>query len=145
MMKTFKLISLQILEDAGLIEINLMDGLAINKEDDQHTWLLEVLTDQSYQKYFQSLLDGNGDLIVQVIISRRENAPAFFKTKLLSIKPLGNHISILFEGTLNNRSTNDYAELLLAKLIEQGLSGNDLLSQFKEQLITKPVLVPGKS
>ena len=42
-MKTFKLISLHVTGDHGLIEIHLEDGLIINKEDENRTWLLEAL------------------------------------------------------------------------------------------------------
>ena len=47
-MKTFKLISLQIVEDAKLVDVFLEDGLIINREDDQNSWLLEAYTDHTH-------------------------------------------------------------------------------------------------
>ena len=64
-MKTFKLISLQVTGDHGLIEIHLEDGLIINKEDENRTWLLEASVSASYEDYFQSLLEDEKDLTLQ--------------------------------------------------------------------------------
>ena len=54
-MKTFKLISLQIVEDDQLVDIELDDGLIISQENDQSTWLIEAYINISYDDYFQKL------------------------------------------------------------------------------------------
>ena len=87
-MKTFKLISLHVTGDHGLIEIKLEDGLIINKEDENRTWLLEALVSASYEDYFQSLLEEKKDLILQIVISRKANDPAYYHSKLFHIKKL---------------------------------------------------------
>ena len=136
-MKTFKLISLQIAGDHGLIEIALEDGLIINKEDENRTWLLEASVSASYEDYFQALLEDEKVLTLQLVISRVGNDPAFYYSKLFHIKKLDSeHISVLFKGTLN-RSRNNYAVQVLANLIEKGLTGQELLNQFKKHMKLK--------
>lgn len=138
-MKTFKLISLQIVEDAKLVDVVLEDGLIINREDDQNSWLLEAYTDHSHLPFFQKAYDSKQDLFVKVVISKKENDPATFMTKVSSVKQLGSHLSILFEGKLK-RSKNNYAEQLLDHLLHKGLDGNALMVEFKEKMKTKPLL-----
>lgn len=142
-MKTFKLISLQVVEECGLIDIKLEDGLVINKEDKNRTWLLEAYVSAAYEPYFQALLDADQELSMQVVISRAENDPAYFQAKSLRIKKLaGGYLSLLFKGKINQENT--YPELLLSALIEKGLSGQELLKEFKEKMITKPKISPKK-
>ncbi|WP_071393319.1 YwpF family protein [Bacillus tuaregi] len=142
-MKTFKLISLQVAEKSGLIDIRLEDGLAINKEDSDRTWLLEAYVAATYEPYFQALLDAGHEISLQVVISRAENDPAYFQAKSLLMKKLADgHLSLLFKGKINQANT--YPELLLAALIENGLSGQELLREFKEKMLTKPKLSPKK-
>nr|WP_295973127.1 YwpF-like family protein [uncultured Bacillus sp.] len=138
-MKTFRLISLQIVEDVGLIDIHLDDGLIINKEDEQRNWVLEAYVSRSYEPYFSSLLDSKKNISMQIVISRKENDPAHVQGRPISIKELGEHVSVLFLCKMN-RSRNDYAEQLLTYLISQGLSGTDLLCSFKEKMVIKPML-----
>lgn len=142
-MKTFKLISLQIVEDDTLKDIELIDGLIINQENEQNTWMLEAYINQSFDDYFQKLYQQGEDIIVQVVITKKENSPAAFQTKIRTIKHVGEQISILFEGTLM-RSNYDYAEIVLKKLIQQGLSGDELLTEFKTILRSKPKLTAVK-
>ncbi|MBU8881090.1 YwpF-like family protein [Bacillus sp. FJAT-29790] len=132
-MKTFKLISLQVVEDEKLVDIELVDGLIINQEDDRSFWLLEAYIRKSYDDYFQDLAKKDKDLLVQVVITKKENNPATFQTKIASIKHTDNHMSILFEGKLK-RTNNDYAEIVLKNLIEQGLEGEELVNEFKKKI-----------
>ncbi|WP_394238524.1 YwpF family protein [Niallia oryzisoli] len=142
-MKTFKLISLQVVEECGLIDIKLEDGLVINKEDRDRTWLLEAYVSAAYEPYFRALLDAGQEMSLQVVISRAENDPAYFQAKSLLIKKLSNnHLSLLFKGKINQANT--YPEILLRALIERGLSGQELLNEFKEKMITKPKISPKK-
>lgn len=136
-MKTFKLISLQVVDEDKLIDIELDDGLIINKEDEHSTWLLETYISSQYKDYFQQKSDQ--ELVVQVVISKKENDPAAFLTTILSINDLENHVSILFKGQLK-RSRNDFAEILLQDLLEQGLSGDDLMKEFKLKMRSRPKL-----
>ena len=142
-MKTFKLISLQVVEGDSLVDIDLLDGLIINQENDQNTWMLEAYTNKSYNEYFQKLSKQGEDIIVQVVITKKENSPAAFQTKIVTIKHLTNHISILFEGKLK-RTNYDYVENVLQRLIEQGLNGDELLKEFKSVLRGKSQIAAAK-
>ncbi|MEH7522626.1 YwpF-like family protein [Bacillus sp. JJ1503] len=142
-MKTFKLISLQVVEDDSLVDIDLIDGLIINQENDQNTWMLEAYVNNTYNDYFQKLSKQGEDIIVQVVITKKENSPAAFQIKIVTIKPLTDHISILFEGKLK-KTNYDYAEIVLKKLIDQGLTGDELLKEFKTILRGKPQITAAK-
>lgn len=137
-MKTFKLISLQIIDDSEAQDITLHDGLIINKEDERNRWLIEAYVDANYLDYFTKLLEADKETPAQVVISKKENDPASFTTRVLSVKKIDGRLSVLFEGFLK-RSKN-YAELLLSSLIEKGLSGEELLNEFREKMMTKPKL-----
>lgn len=51
-MKTFKLISLQLVKKEEWYDVPLVDGLIINKEDDHHSWLIEGYVDKSFYELF---------------------------------------------------------------------------------------------
>ncbi|QED49692.1 YwpF-like family protein [Cytobacillus dafuensis] len=143
-MKTFKLVSLQVVEDDSLVDIELEDGLIINQEDDISKWLLEAYINNSYLNYFQQLSNKGDDITVQVVITKKENSPAAFLTKIVTIKQLTDHISILFEGKLM-KTNYDYAEIVLKRLISQGLSGEELLKEFKTLVRSKPQMTAAKN
>ncbi|MEH7352139.1 YwpF-like family protein [Neobacillus drentensis] len=136
-MKTFKLYSLDVVEDDSSVEVPLVDGLILNKEDDQSTWLLEAYTDLSLYDYFKKISEQNRDIIVEAVITKKENAPAFFQTKICSLLKFEKYINVLFEGHLR-RNKSDYSELLLDSLMQKGLEGEELLKEFKEKMKSKP-------
>lgn len=136
-MKTFKLISLEIVEDDQTVSIPLDHGLIINKEDEHATWLIEVYTGLSMFDYFHKIYKEQRELILQVVITKKENYPAFFQTKISSMQKLGDHISVLLEGYMR-RTNKRYSELLLENLLNQGLSGDELLQEFKAHRRAKP-------
>ncbi|WP_019153921.1 YwpF-like family protein [Robertmurraya massiliosenegalensis] len=136
-MKTFKLISLQLVKKNEWLDIPLVDGLIINKEDDHSTWLIEGYIDKSFYDVFREAGAEEKELLVQVVITKKENEPAPFKVKVRSLQSFENHISVLLEGTLK-KSTNRYAEILLDSLIQRGLSGDELMTEFKSGMVSKP-------
>jgi hypothetical protein len=138
-MKTFKLVELEILEDDMIVEVPLTHGLIINKEDEDSSWLLEAYSELFLYDYFRKITDQNRELIVQAVITKKENDPAFFQTKIVSLQKFDSKISILFKGRLR-RARSDYSELLLDSLIKKGFSGDDLLLEFKEKMKCKPRL-----
>ncbi|MBP2242388.1 hypothetical protein J2Z40_002962 [Cytobacillus eiseniae] len=142
-MKTFKLVSLQVVEEDQLVDIELDDGLIISQENDQSTWLIEAFVNISYQAYFQKLAEQEKDLFVQVVITKKGNSPAAFQTRIVTIKPINQRISILLKGQLK-KTNHDYAEVVLKKLIEQGLSGDDLLKEFYQTMKSKPQMTAAK-
>jgi len=136
-MKSFKLYSLDVVDDGNSVEIPLVDGLILNKEDEHSTWLLEAYTDLSLYDYFKKISEEDRDIIIEAVITKKENAPAYFQTKICSLLKFENHLSVLFQGQLR-RNKSDYSELLLDSLVEKGLNGPELLKEFKEKMKSKP-------
>jgi hypothetical protein len=142
-MKTFKIVKLQILEADTLRQIELVDGLIINKENDHRSWIVEAYIDQEYYDYFTEAQQKSEELTVQVIITNLDNDFATFKCYIHTVKRIEDKISVLFEGTLN-QPRNIYAEHLLRDLVDEGLSGNQLVQSFRDKMMTKPRLRDGK-
>ncbi|MEH7074306.1 YwpF family protein [Neobacillus drentensis] len=138
-MKSFKLYSLDVVENDTTIEIPLVDGLILNKEDERSTWLLEAYTDLSLYDYFKKIFEEDRDIIVEAVITKKENAPAYFQTKICSLNKFEQHISVLFEGRIR-RNKSDYSELLLESLLQKGFEGPALLSEFRDKMQSKPKL-----
>lgn len=137
-MKSFKLISLEVVdEEETLIEVPLTDGLIINKEDEHSTWLLEAYTELSLYDFFKQIADEKKDIIVQAVITKKDNDPAFFQTQVSTLNKFERHMSVLLEGRLR-RTRRDYSELLLSSLLQKGFSGEALLSEFKDKMKSKP-------
>lgn len=138
-MKTFKLISLHLVKEDELVEVPLEDGLIINREDESHTWLIEAYTDKAFFDLFQTAVDEKNDLLAQVVITHKDNAPAPFKVKARSVQAFEKNISVLLEGTLI-RARNNYSVELLSDLVQKGLSGEELVTEFKAQMKQKSAL-----
>lgn len=136
-MKSFKLYSLEVLEDDRSVEVPLTDGLILNKEDDRYTWLIEAYTDLSLYDYFKTVSEQNRDIIVEAVITKKENDPAYFQTKICSLTKFEKQISVLFDGHLRRNKSN-YSELLLDSLMQKGFEGPELLKEFKEKMKSKP-------
>jgi hypothetical protein len=139
-MKTFKLISLQVVtEEKDNIDINLTDGLIINKEDDNNTWIIEAFVDDSSFNASEHLITAGKELTVQAVITKKDNDPAVFRTIVNTLKKVDGHVIVLLEGHLQ-RTRSKYAELLLEDLIQGGVIGTDLVEQFKEKMRSRPKL-----
>jgi YwpF-like protein len=136
-MKTFKVISLQVVENEELHDFQLVDGLIINKEDGQKTWLVETYMSNEYIEFFQKAQQSKNDLEIQVVISHSANDPAAFMTSIRCIKEMDEHISIMFEGKLK-KQRNEYAEILLDDLVQKGYSGDELVREFRQKMVSKP-------
>lgn len=136
-MKTFKIVSLQVVQNGELMDFDIVDGLIINKEDGKKTWLVETLLTKDHIEFFQEAQQKSEELEIQVVISHKENDPAAFMTSIRCIKELGGNISIMFEGKLKKQK-NEYAELLLDDLIQKGMSGEELLRAFRDKMVEKP-------
>ncbi|MRG85598.1 YwpF family protein [Salinibacillus xinjiangensis] len=135
-MKTFKLISLDVLEKNGDELINrpipLNDGLIINREDDDNHWLIEAYMDDNQKEYFQQKKNENREHVLQVKISKETNEPATMMAKIVGLNNIGNAINVLFIGTLVNRR-QDKVEEMLQELIQEGYQGEELLRLFKKK------------
>lgn len=134
--KTFKLKSLEIMENKDeriqKKSIPLTDGLIINREDEQG-WLVEAYLDRSYEAYFKNMAQYD-ELMIKVKITREENDPAFFITKIVSVNLITDEkINVLFQGRIVDQGKSRIEELL-EKIIEEGYQGASLLKKFKERI-----------
>src|SRR5690625_3849614 len=89
-MKTFKIKSLIVMgEEENNItkkEINLHDGLVINRED-EHGWLIEAFTDKSYYQYFKKL-ESIKEIMIQFKKTREENDTALIITEIVTLNEI---------------------------------------------------------
>lgn len=135
-MKTFKLKALMVIEYEDDTfkkrHIPLVDGLIIDREDENNRWLIEAYTTNDYLNYFQTLKEYE-EIMVQVKISKETNDPATFMTTIINLTEIGEHLSVLFIGTIID-SQQHHIEVMLGRLIEEGYQGKDLLEQFKQNL-----------
>jgi len=136
-MKTFKMISFQFEQDG--VEIPLIDGITINQENRERTWILELLIDKKYKQHFNNFLDTQEFFDVQVTITSMDNEPAPFTVKVLSIEEIGNRLSILLKGHIRAMRLK-YAEQLLQSLLEKNLTKEALLEEFRKGMKERPLL-----
>nr|WP_255571988.1 YwpF-like family protein [Anoxybacillus sp. ST70] len=132
--KTFKLVSLTLLHEQKQ-NIPLIDGLMINKEDENKRWLVEAYMDQTYRELFTSLKESGTTFDALVTISRTTNDPAHIHATVRSVTMMGERMSVLMDATIVKRS--NLAEVVLEDLVQRGLHGETLLQQFKQQMHTK--------
>ena len=142
-MKTFKIVSLQVIVDGNIKEIVLEDGLIINKEDGKKTWLIEAYISKEYFDFFYEAQQNPQELDVQVVITHEANDPAPFSTHVRGIKQFENHISVLLEGFLRVKRSN-YAELLLSDIVREGFTGEELIQEFKNRMKKRSRYVASK-
>lgn|SRR5690606_278097 len=133
-MKTFKLKGLKIManEEDGVERksIPLRDGLVINRED-KFGWLIEAYIDNEFLPYFNQIKDAE-EIMIQVKITREENDPAFFITKIIGINEINEErINVLFQGEVVDHRKSRIEEML-QMIIEEGYQGESLLKKFKE-------------
>lgn len=138
-MKTFKMLSLAVVEGERLEDYPLHDGLIINQENSQRSWVLEMLVDQKHETKFIGMKESGKVYDVKVVISYPGNEPATFEVIIHAVKQIGDHVSVLMKGTLK-RARRKYAETLLSELLEDGFEGQDLLDRFESDMRTRPVL-----
>ena len=110
---------------------SLVDGLVINRED-EHGWLIEAFLPQEDMAYFESIADEE-DLMIQIKITREDNDPAFFITKIVEITEIGQKMNVIFQGNIVDHSKSRIEELL-QQIIEEGYQGESLLQKFKESI-----------
>lgn len=134
-MKTFKLKMLEIIDHRGdefvHTNIPLLDGLSINREDDQNHWLIEAYIDREYLDFFTNLYKKNDEIIIQVKITKESNEPATFITSIIGVNEIGDSMNVLLLGTIVDRRKHKIEELLTS-LIDKGYQGRELLEKFKE-------------
>ncbi|MFC4556924.1 YwpF-like family protein [Virgibacillus kekensis] len=136
-MKTFKLASLDIVDsrNSGTVHQSfpLLDGLIINREDEENRWIVEAFLENKYYDFFTELCDKNKEVIIQVHITKKSNAPATFITSVIGVNEIGKNMNVLFRGTIVNHQ-KEIVEDKLKALIDEGYNGEKLLEKFKESM-----------
>src|SRR5699024_835467 len=135
-MKTFKLKGLQIVadekKDIAPQKIPLIDGLIINRED-EIGWLIEAFIESSHKTYFKELEDTD-ELMIKVKITREDNDPAFFITKVIGINDISDErMNVIFQCDLVYHRKSRIEELL-EDIFDQGYQGSSLLKKFNESI-----------
>ncbi|WP_010649620.1 YwpF-like family protein [Oceanobacillus massiliensis] len=133
-MKTFKLKKLEVLghhKDIKQISIELLDGLIINREDENNQWLIEAYIEKSLIDYFTELYENKEEIMLLATITKESNEPATFITRIHGINEIGDNLNVLFIGSIIDRRKN-IVEELLTDLVNQGYQGKALLEKFKE-------------
>lgn len=138
-MKTFKMLSLGIEQDDQVTDYPVHDGIIINQENSERSWILEMMIDLPHLETFEKLMHSGETIDVQVVISYPGNEPAPFEVVIRKVKVIGDHTSVLMKGTLK-RARRKYAETLLSELLEDGLEGEELLERFETDMRTRPGL-----
>lgn len=137
-MKTFKLKSLNIIETEHQDKekrtlITLIDGLAINREEQDGSWLIEAFVHSSYYNYFKNLKNLGDQLVIQVKISKETNDPALFVVQIIKITKIGDNMNVLFDGKIIDQRKTKLVDLL-SSLMEQGFEGEELIHEFEKAL-----------
>ncbi|WLV25618.1 YwpF family protein [Aciduricibacillus chroicocephali] len=135
-MKTFYLKSLAILEEASnelnRVDIELIDGLIINREDENHGWIVEAYIDKDYNSYFINLKE-QGKVMIEVKITSEHNEPATMIAEIIGMNELGKEINVLFRGKIVDER-KERIEKKLKELIDQGYQGDQLLEKLKSSI-----------
>lgn len=137
-MKTFKMVSFGIMKDDEVHDIPLLDGIIINQNNNDDTWILEAFITKDHLKYFEEFKDSGDEFDVQVIITSSDNDPAPFHVKVETITEIDEKFSILMKGTVTVRTK--YTVTLLKTLLEEDLSNEELLQRFEQGLRERPRL-----
>lgn len=132
-MKSFKIAGFYLAEQDDAQEIELLDGLIINREDDKQSWLIELFVHPKYEEMFREFEKQEDELKVQVLITHPNNDPALFSAQVRDLNTLEDGISILLEGRLK-QMRNEYAKQVLSDLVGKGLSGENLVNTFNTRL-----------
>src|SRR5690625_7577697 len=88
-MKTFMLKAIDIIENSSRKKVELIDGLIINREDEENQWIIEAYIDQKYLNYFQKLQNQNEKVMIEVKITKETNDPATFITSMIGLNKIG--------------------------------------------------------
>lgn len=132
-MKTFKIAGFHLAGQDNTQEIELLDGLIINREDEKRSWLIELFVHPRYEEVFRKYENQEEGLKAEVLITHPNNDPALFSTRLRGLNVLESGISVLLEGKLQHMR-NEYAKQVLSDLVQQGLTGDRLVDQFNTNL-----------
>lgn len=136
-MKTFKLKSLRILQggenEIKKHAIELVDGLIINREDEQGQWLIEAYLHQQQKPFLKAIQQADEEIMIEVKITTKSNDPVTFITKMIGLNDIGDDMNVLFLGKMVDKQKS-IIEGILSELIAEGYQGEELLERFKKRI-----------
>lgn len=136
-MKTFKLYSFSLFErqqdKVVQVPIEITDGLIINMENADKTWYIDAVFSKDKLAYFQQIKEDGRNVLVDVIITSKDNHPAAMITTIRTITELSDGVSVLFKAKLAQKK-DDVIENVLRSLIEKGYKENELVATFSNQI-----------
>jgi fatty acid-binding protein DegV len=132
--KTFKLKELQIVDYESdtyqIISVPLLDGLIINREDDENQWLVEAYTENKFLELFREYKEKYDELIIHVRITTEHNELATCISSVIGVNEIGDHMNVLFLGKMADQRTT-VIEQELKRFIAEGEKGEELLKKLK--------------
>ncbi|WNF35172.1 YwpF-like family protein [Bacillaceae bacterium IKA-2] len=133
-MKTFKLCSLvvQLDKETEPVEIPIIVGLIINKEEKQKNWLIEAIVSEDWEKYFWDIHKSQQPIMAEVTITNKTNDPATFVCTVKSINKLNNKVSVFLDGLLVAKE-DDFSDTILRSIIDEGFEGEEIIAEFKKR------------
>ncbi|WP_209123951.1 YwpF-like family protein [Alkalihalobacillus sp. BA299] len=135
-MKTYRLFSLRVLQphEKGVsqVDIPLEDGLIIDMEDSAKKWLIDAVIMPNHIEIFEQSQKENQKLIIEAVITSKNNYPATMVTKIRKITHLSDKVSILLDGLMVIRK-DDIIDVILESIVDEGLTGEALLQEFKKR------------
>ncbi|CAM3741621.1 YwpF-like family protein [Alkalicoccus chagannorensis] len=139
-MKTFRLCSINILfdeppEEHEMIkgrEVPLVEGLIINKEEAEKSWLLEAVLDQEWDSFFRDYLQENQTFMAEVTITNRTNDPATLVCRVSDVHQLHEHIVVHMQGDIVAKK-DDLSDMLLRNLLDEGYEGEALYEEYRRR------------
>lgn len=134
-LKSFRLCSLTVFIESNDQHttkhcIPLIDGLIINKENSDDHWLLEGLIQKDFFQFFNNLKINKEPMIVEAVITSKDNPPATFAARVRDIKYIKDQLQLLLDSKRIVRK-DTFSEIILKELINKGLSGEELVGEFK--------------
>lgn len=138
-MKTFKMLSFDLIKEDEKQHFPLIDGIVINQENSHKSWILELFLEKEHISTFQQLHNSGEVFHAHVVISFPDNEPAPFSVVVNDIREIRGHYSILLKGAVT-QVRKKYAEQLLKFLLEEDLSKEELLLRFEQGMKERPKL-----
>ncbi|SDH71422.1 YwpF family protein [Alteribacillus bidgolensis] len=130
-MKTFQLVSLQVLlfENEKVVHrpVPVQEGLIINREESQSTWLIEAVIPTDQKKFLEQIR--NKTLVFEVVITESNNDPALMTGEIRDFIELSDTYSLMIDAKMA-AGKDDVSNLILDGLIQDDYSGDELLNEF---------------
>ncbi|SFE95158.1 YwpF family protein [Alteribacillus iranensis] len=132
-MKTFRLVSLKLLlMKQGTVEekvVPLQEGLIINREEKDGSWLIEAVIPHEERDFFEKIKNEKNKLVMEVLITDRKNEPAMMAGEVKKTVTLSEKISVMIVAKMTS-GKEDISNLILQELIHAGYNGESLLEEF---------------